>query len=79
MLRQQLAIDFPALEAMYVECGLTRPEIDAAIGRARGLQAAAQELKRQGRVIRPDQRGEQWVVNMHTVENSYAVRHFYGN
>ncbi|MDR2432544.1 MAG: hypothetical protein LBD34_02210 [Puniceicoccales bacterium] len=49
------AIDLDKLRATYQECGLTRLEIQAAMGRAEGLKRAAEKLKNQGRVIESDQ------------------------
>jgi hypothetical protein len=74
-----MAIDLPALETMYRECGLTRPEIGAAMARARGLQDAAQQLMADGRVIEPGESEssplvQQWCNRL----NSYALRHLAG-
>jgi hypothetical protein len=73
-----MAIDLQNLEATYRECGLTRFEIGAAMGRARGLQAAAQWLWEQSRVIEPTRWAEsQRVKNFCNDQNFYAARHYH--
>jgi hypothetical protein len=75
-----MAIDLPALKNMYEECGLTKPEVDAAMARARGLKDAAQQLESVGRVIEPNTWASQFLlVSEHcNRQNFYAFRHFYG-
>jgi hypothetical protein len=74
-----MAIDLLRLEATYWECGLTRPEIDAAMARASGLKAAANQLMAAGRVIEPDQWAtSQQVRDYCNRQNSYAARHLAG-
>ncbi|MDR1457242.1 MAG: hypothetical protein LBI47_00080, partial [Puniceicoccales bacterium] len=50
-----MAIDLPALENMYKEHGLTKPEIGAAMARAKELQRVAQKRMTDGLVIEPNQ------------------------
>jgi hypothetical protein len=68
-----MAIDLTKLEDMCKECGLTRPEIAAAMNRARGLQNAAVALKESGMVIKPSKWSHQYLG----VTNSYAARHYH--
>jgi DNA-binding transcriptional ArsR family regulator len=71
-----MAIDLDELKNMYQGCGLTRPEIDAAMARARGLKDAAQRLMGYGLVIEPGEWEssplvQEWCNRL----NSYAYRH----
>jgi hypothetical protein len=69
-------LDLGKLESMYRECGLTRPEIEAAMSRARGLKFFAEEHAQQGRIIAPNY----WAsCSPHlSVYDSYAARHATG-
>jgi hypothetical protein len=74
-----MAIDLPALESMYEECGLTRLEIGAAMARAEGLQMAARQLMEVDRVIEPNQWRNSPPVREHcNAQNFYAFRHLDG-
>jgi hypothetical protein len=71
-----MAMDLREFAVALRECGLTKPEIGAAMERARGLQAAAQQLMDQGRVIEPDQWEDAQQVRNHCNEqNFYALRY----
>jgi hypothetical protein len=73
-----MAIDLPRLETTYQECGLTRPEIGAAMARAHGLKVAARQLKTDGRVIKLDQWSLPHTQYLCNEQNSYAARHYAG-
>jgi hypothetical protein len=71
-----IAIDLGELKATYEECGLTRPEISAAMARARGLHNAALWMEKEGRVIGPNQWVDSPVVQQEcNASNFYARRH----
>jgi hypothetical protein len=72
------ALDLKELEAMYGECGLTRPQLSAAMSRARGLKARVEALEQSPTkmIIEPDA----WASYSPglNVDNSYAARHATG-
>jgi hypothetical protein len=71
-----MAIDLQKLEADLRECGLTRPEVNAAVERTRELQTAARQLMDQGRVIEPNEWATSSLVQQHcNTQNFYACRH----
>jgi hypothetical protein len=74
-----MAIDLDKLRATYQECGLTRFEIQAAMGRAEGLKMAAEGLKNQGRVIAPNKWATSLLIKRScNRRNFYALRHCAG-
>jgi hypothetical protein len=74
-----IAIDLGELKATYEECGLTRPEISAAMARAQGLKDAAWRMGREGRVIGPTYWLDSPVVRHScNASNFYAYRHYAG-
>ncbi|MDR0741940.1 MAG: hypothetical protein LBE98_00545 [Puniceicoccales bacterium] len=74
-----MAINLSRLQAMYQECGLTRPEVSAAMARAEGLQARAQELMDQDLVIEPDQWEASPLMRTHcNPQNFYAAQNWGG-
>jgi hypothetical protein len=73
-----MAIKSDELENMYEECGLTRPEIQAAMSRVEALKKAAQELMEQNRVIAQNEWAASCRVRDHcNTRNFYATRHSY--
>jgi hypothetical protein len=71
-----MGIDLGKLEGMYQRCGLTRPEIAAAMRRAQMLINSAQNLWNNGMVIAPNEwRDSQRVKDSCNEKNLYAIRH----
>jgi hypothetical protein len=64
-------LDLDALEKMYRKCGLTKPQIKAAMARAKALKAEVEELRRAGSVIKPNEWESSPLVKQHCTPNNF--------